>query len=196
MAGSEPAKKDRLKSINSAEERSLVVAAQRDPAQFIDLYESNFPAVYGYIARRVRDRSLAEEFTSEVFHRALANLPRFKWTGAPFATWLFRIASNLIAERLKRAAREGDHAVNLSRASEISELPLKQKELEQLERQTHLNRLVDELPRDQRQVLIMRFAEEKSIREIALKLDRSEGAIKQLQFRALQSLRRTLMSNE
>src|SRR3989442_12414604 len=112
MAGSEPAKKVRLKRANEADERLLVEAAQRDASRFAALYENYFELVYAYVARRVRDRAATEDLTAEVFHKALANLPRYKWTGAPFAAWLFRITSNLIADRAKRAAREGNVAVS------------------------------------------------------------------------------------
>src|SRR6266853_4767942 len=115
MAGSEPAKETRPGREPEAEERRLVEAAQRDTARFGDLYEHYFELVYAYVVRRTRDRNEAEDLTAEVFHKALRSLPRFKWTGAPFAAWLFRIASNLIADRAKRAAREG--------ASESGTLP-------------------------------------------------------------------------
>src|SRR5258706_14813210 len=98
--------------------------------------------VYAYIARGLRNRAETEDLTAEVFRRALQSLPRFKWTGAPFAAWLFRIASNLIADRAKRAAREG--------ASEAGTLPhgqsgathTQQTDLEQGERQANVVRLV------------------------------------------------------
>ncbi len=87
-------------------ERELLAAAQEDPSRFAELYELHFERVYAYIVRRVRDRSAAEELTSHVFHQALANLGKFKWRGAPFASWLFRIAANAIADRAKRLKRE------------------------------------------------------------------------------------------
>ena len=59
-------------------ERLLIEAAQRDPRRFAELYEQNFDRVYAFIARRVRNREEAEDLTSEVFHQALANLPRFR----------------------------------------------------------------------------------------------------------------------
>src|SRR5205807_3024623 len=102
MAGSEPAQKTR----SEADERRLIEAAQQDRACFGAVYERYFELVYGYVARRVNDRGAAEDLTSEVFRKALANLTRFKWTGAPFGAWLIRIASNLIADRAKRAGRE------------------------------------------------------------------------------------------
>ena len=81
-------------------------AAQQDRAHFVEVYEEYFALVYAYVARRTRSRDDAEDMTAEVFRKALENLSRFKWTGAPFGAWLLRIASNLIADRAKRAARE------------------------------------------------------------------------------------------
>src|ERR1700694_6191147 len=89
------------------EERLLIEAAQKDPCRVADLYEIYFARVYAYIARRVNDRTEAEDLTSEVFHDALANMRRFEWRGAPFAAWLYRIAANAIADRSERLARGG-----------------------------------------------------------------------------------------
>ncbi len=195
MAGSEPAMDTRPGRDGEAEERRLVEAAQRDTARFGDLYEHYFELVYAYVARRVRDRNEAEDLTAEVFHKALRSLPRFKWTGAPFAAWLFRIASNMIADRAQRAARERNLGSDEDSPETYAPQP-QQTDLEESERSACLFRSVDQLAEDQRRVLIMRFAEEKSIREIARTLGRSEGAIKQLQFRALESVRKRLASGE
>ena len=197
MAGGEPAQLIRPREFDGTEERRLVEAAQSDPARFAVLYERCFEVVYAYISRRVGDRSEAEDLTAEVFRKALASLPRFKWTGAPFTAWLFRIAANLIADRSKRRAREGG---TTSEASGLSDDPkpakqIQQLELEECERRARLFRLVERLAEDQRRVIVMRFAEEKSIRDIANELGRSEGAIKQLQFRALENLRAKFASN-
>jgi RNA polymerase sigma-70 factor (ECF subfamily) len=167
----------------------LIEAAQEDPSRFAELYELHFERVYAYIARRVRERSAAEELTSHVFHQALANLGKFKWRGAPLAAWLFRIAANSIADRWQRLARESAGNIALPRETPVDS---PEPNLEQIETLARVYRLVDELPWDQRYVIRLRFAEEKSIREIAQQLSRSEGAIKQLQFRALQNLRARL----
>src|SRR6266849_3210401 len=194
MAGSEPAQNIRPSKEREAKERRLIEAAQSDPARFGEVYEHYFALVYAYVARRVRNRDEAEDLTAEVFRKALASLPRFKWRGAPFAAWLFRIASNMIADRSKRVAREvpldeagataRSSSAQISKGTDTSQ----QEDLEDSERRALLFRLVDELAEDQGRVLLMRFAEEKSIREIAEALGRSEGAVKQLQFRALENL--------
>ncbi|HSS19898.1 MAG TPA: sigma-70 family RNA polymerase sigma factor [Pyrinomonadaceae bacterium] len=170
---------------NQFDERELIAAAQEDPGRFAELYELHFERVYAYIARRVLERSAAEELTSHVFHQALANLKKYKWRGAPFAAWLFRIAANSIADRANRTARE-----SALPAAEISTTA--EPDLEKVETLARVYRFVAELPWDQQYVVRARFTEEKSIREIAQQLSRSEGAIKQLQFRALQSLRTRL----
>lgn len=171
---------------NQQDERALIEAAQKDSSRFAELYELHFERVYAYIARRVRERSATEELTSHVFHQALANLGKFKWRGAPFASWLYRIARNSIADRAQRLQRESAHELS-EQSSAIVATP--EPDLEQIERIAQVYQLVDKLPWDQRYVIRLRFAEEKSIREIAQQLSRSEGAIKQLQFRALQNLR-------
>jgi len=163
-----------------SQERLLVEAAQKDPARFGELYEIHFERVYAYVAKRVGDRDAAEDLTSEVFHRALASLPRFDWRGIPFAVWLLRIAANLIVDRWKQVGRE---VVEDPPEQVIEVCPV------EVEHRARLFRMVELLPEDQRRVVIMRFAEEKSIKEIAGELGRTEGAVKQLQFRGLQNLR-------
>ena len=174
-----------------ADERLLVEAAQRDPSRFAELYENNFERVYAFIVRRVRDRDAAEDLTSEVFHQALAHLGRYEWCGVPFAAWLLRIASNAVSDRWQQAARERGNPASAEPFG-LAQGKTGEVELEESEQRARLFRLVKNLPADQLQVIQMRFAEDKSIREIAQKLGRSEGAVKQLQFRALENLRQRM----
>jgi len=176
-------RKPALKAIREdAEERQLVEAAQADPAKFGKLYDAHFERIYGFIVRRVRERDKAEDLTSEVFHKALANLKSYEWRGTPFVAWLFRIAANAVSDQMKRAAREPMHV-------EDSAEPSGEPEQEAVEYQAQLFRLVEKLPAEQRRVVFGRFVEQRSIREIAHQLGKSEGAVKQLQFRALEKLR-------
>ncbi len=166
-------------------ERLRIEAAQKDPSRFGELYEEHFERIYAFVLRRVRDRHAAQDLTAEVFHQALANLPRFEWRGAPFASWLYRIAANAVADHTHRSAREtGDPPPERT-----------QDDFAGVEERATLFRLVDRLPADQRKVIVMRFAEERSIREIAQALGRTEGAVKQLQWRGLQTLRAKLGRN-
>ncbi len=162
------------------DERSLIEAAQRDPRSFAGLYEANFDRVYAFVVSRVLDRTEAEDITAEVFHQALANIGQFEWRGTPFIAWLLRIASNAIADRWQR----------LSRHREVPDDDLAEAGVEDgTERRVMLAQLMEDLPPDQKLVVERRFIDQRSIRDIAVELGRTEGAVKQLQFRALQALR-------
>src|SRR5439155_5932511 len=106
-------------SSQETDERLLLEAAQKDPGRFGDLYEMHFERVYAFISRRVADRSTAEDLTSEVFHKALANLRRYQWRGVPFSAWLYKIAANCIADRFKQASREVPSSDDLPEGSTI-----------------------------------------------------------------------------
>src|SRR5439155_11499500 len=143
--------------------------------------ELHFHRVYAYVLRRVRwRREEAEDVTSEVFHHALASIGNYDCRGVPFSAWLIRIAANLIVDRWRQASRE-------------SETPppedIEDGSSEDIEQCAALSQLVHGLPKDQRRIVTLRFVEQKSIKEIAKEIQRTEGAVKQLQFRALTKLR-------
>jgi RNA polymerase sigma-70 factor (ECF subfamily) len=161
-------------------ERLLVEAARQDPAHFAQLYDNNFERVYAYVAHRVRNREEAQDATADVFHQALASLPGFEWRGLPFAAWLLGIAANVLSDRWRRIAMTHEVA-----AEDLDQIGVE----DDVERRAMLYQLVDALPLDQRRVIVRRFVGQKSLRETATELGRSEGAIKQLQLRALQNLR-------
>ena len=171
---------------NQNDERLQVEAARKNPARFADLYENNFERVYAYIVHRVRNRDEAQDATADVFHRALAGLPRFEWRGLPFVAWLLGIAANVLSDRRQRAAKQQEVVTD-----DLDQIGTE----DAIEQRAMLYQLVDTLPADQRQVIIWRFVGQKSLREIATEFGRSEGAIKQLQLRALQNLRERIRSN-
>jgi RNA polymerase sigma-70 factor (ECF subfamily) len=160
------------------DERPLIEAAQADPARFLDLYDRYFHRVWAYAIRRAADRAEAEDVTSEVFRRALENLRAYEWRGIPFAAWLLRIAANALAQRREKAGRESwDPPPDMAGPDE------------ELERRVILFQMVERLPDVQRRVIELRYVEEKSLQEMAAELGKTEGAVKQLQRRALESLR-------
>jgi RNA polymerase sigma-70 factor, ECF subfamily len=179
-----------LTSLN--DERLLIQAAQSDPGRFADLYENNFNRVYAFVARRVKDREEAQDVTAEVFHEALKNLGGFQWRGVPFAAWLLRIAANALADRWQRAARSVEVPAEDAQIENGADIV----DAAEVERRAMLFQLVDRLPKDQRLVVMRRFVDQKSIREIAHELGRSDGAIKQLQFRALETLRQQMRKSD
>jgi RNA polymerase sigma-70 factor (ECF subfamily) len=163
------------------DDRQLIAAAQADPGRFVDVYDRYVDRVYAFVSRRTDSRAAAEDITSQVFEQALRTIGRFEWRGVPVTAWLFRIASNAMADYWRQHAREAHEP--------LPDLPGPH-EVEDLERRLALYKHVEQLPDLQQQVIRMRFIEEKSIREVASALNRSEGAVKQLQLRALENLRK------
>jgi RNA polymerase sigma-70 factor (ECF subfamily) len=163
---------------SSSEDRELVAAAQADPARFAEIYESHFYLVYAYVVRRVGDRAHAEDVTSEVFHDAFAGLHGFEWRKVPFRAWLLRIAQRAVADHWSKRGRDSGVAIEPEPVNDDTE------------QRAQMFQLVDRLPEAQYRTIHMRFVEQKSIREIAVELNRSEGAVKQLQQRAIENLRK------
>lgn len=160
------------------DERALVEAAKLDASRFLELYDRHFHRVWAFVIRRTSNRAEAEDVTSDVFRKALEHLPRYESRGVPFAAWLLRIAANMLADRWQKAALEsGDPLPDIGEADT------------DLERRAMLFELIDRLPDAQRLVIELRFIEGRSVLEVSRALGRSEGAIKQLQRRALDSLR-------
>jgi RNA polymerase sigma-70 factor, ECF subfamily len=164
------------------DERILVEAAQQDPRRFAELYELHFHRVYAYVVKRVHSREEAEDLTSEVFRHALAKIKKFEWRGVPFSAWLIRIAANVVTDRWRRVQHQDDQSL----PEELADTAAHRADMEQ---SAEIFQLVEGLPPDQKRVVQLRFVEQKSIREIAEQIGRTEGAVKQLQFRALQKLR-------
>jgi len=168
------------------DDRILIEAAQADSARFVEIYERYFDRVYAFVSRRVGNRAASEDITSQVFEQALRTIGSFEWRGVPLSAWLFRIASNALTDYWRERARHADDArLEASDPGELGEIELR----------LALYRYVERLPDIQQQVIRMRFIEEKTIHEVAAALGRSEGAVKQLQLRALQSLRRSMGRN-
>ena len=161
------------------DERLLIEAAKIDPLRFADLYERHFDRVYAFVARRAPGRADAEDVTAEVFHRALANVGSFEWRGSPFVAWLLQIARNALADRWQRPTWERNELAPETDDGVAADV----------DRRAMLSELVSRLPEDQQRVVLLRFIEQKSVREVAHDLQRTEGAVKQLQYRALESLR-------
>jgi RNA polymerase sigma-70 factor (ECF subfamily) len=168
-----------VKTVERENDDRLLIKAQNEPVRFAELYEQNFHRVYAFIARRVGSRDHAQDLTAEVFHRALASIGSFHWQGAPFISWLYGIAANVLAA----------HWQKLGRNPAQLEEDWDEGGSEEIERRAILAELVESLLPDQRMVIERRFIEQRSIREVATELGRSEGAIKQLQLRALENLR-------
>jgi RNA polymerase sigma-70 factor (ECF subfamily) len=140
-------------------------------------------AIYAFVSRRTGTGRSPKDITSQVFEQALRASDAFEWRGVPLAAWLYRIAANALADT---GANAGETRTNRRPTCRM------RASVEESIGGSRLYQQVDQLPDLQRQVIRMRFVEEKSIRDVRPLLERSEGAIKQLQLRALENLRKSM----
>ncbi len=164
-------------------------ARNGDVAAFGEIYDTHVDSVYRYLLYRVREPSDAEDLTSEVFTRAFANIHRYRWQGKSFLAWLYTIARNAVTDRRRRdrPTVELDNAYGLA-----AEGPSAHDRAVLGEEVDALRGAVKHLTGEQQEVLVLRFIENMSSREVATILGKNEGAIRALQFRALGRLRKIL----
>ncbi len=172
----------------SKEEMQLVQRAASDPEAFGELYSRHVRRIYNYIYYRTGDYQDAEDLTARVFQRALNHVGSFEDQGVPFSAWLYRIAHNLVANWHRDRSRRPvvpleDHVVETGMSTHPEAVAVAEEENEML------LALVRRLSADRQQLLILKFVERLSNAEIGEIMGRTEGAIKSLFHRTLNSLR-------
>lgn len=172
----------------NAQEQVLDRAIGGDEQAFGLLYQENVEKIYNYIYYRTGNKNDAEDLTSRVFQRALNHITKYKKTNVPFSAWLYRIAHNLVANwyrdsKKKKEVPIEDHAY-LHVKSDIPE-----KEIEQKQEIEFLLKVLHELPHDRQMLLILKYVEDLTNKEIGQIMGKSEGAIKSLYHRTLIELR-------
>jgi RNA polymerase sigma-70 factor (ECF subfamily) len=165
---------------------SDVRAAQVDRAAFGVLYRRYLDRVYGYSFYLLGDHHDAEDATERTFLAALGAIEGFRDQGGSFRAWLFRIAHNQVANVLRSRERHATSPLDLVAEPVAADDPAVS--LAASEEARRLRRALGTLPDDRRQVLVLRFVDGLSAREIGAVLDRSEGAVRVLQHRALREL--------
>lgn len=172
------------------DDTSLVLRAiQRDQEAFGELYDRHIVRVYRHIYYMVGSAPEAEDLAAQTFLRAWEAIDRYQVRGAPFVSWLLRIAHNLGVSHL-RARRETSQihdGIVDDKMRRDPESAYQQTAEEELVREAIL-RLRDE----QRQVIILRFIEDLDYREVAEIIGKSVAAIRVIQHRALNSLRKQM----
>lgn len=170
------------------DESALIAAAKEDPREFGKLYERYVDRIYNYIYQRVSGVRDAEDLTSRTFYRALSHLPDYEDRGYPFSAWLYRIAHNLLANWYRDHDRHEVLALN----EDIAENPVRNRPEVQASVQSDkelLATVVQELDRARQELLVLKFTEGLTNRQIGKIMGRSEGAIKSLYHRTLLQLR-------
>lgn len=178
----------------SSEDSLVKRAVQRDREAFASLYDRHVEHVYKHIYYMVLNKSDAEDITQEVFIRAWKYIDKYRYTGAPFVAWLIKIARNLIVDHYKARKKVG-HLVELEVGSQTDETNPEAITEASLNR-SHVRKAILKLKGEKQKVILMHFIDGFSYREIAKLLNKSEGAVRVIQYRALNDLRHMLMRSE
>lgn len=159
---------------------------QRKEERLAALFDSCYPRLARYAYARLGDRTEAEDVASDVFVRALESLDSYQERGLPMEAWLFRIAHNLVVDRLRRAGRfeRSDEA-----PEELPDSPDPARIAEERILMSDVRNAMEQLSPGQREVVSLRFYAELSSREVAGVLQKSDGAVREMQRAALEKLR-------
>ena len=164
------------------QESRLIEESKVNPTAFSSLYEHYLPKVYRFAYYRTGTCYEAEDVVAQTFLQAIEGLARYEDRGFSLGCWLYKIASNIIRTRQQSRSREV-HCFETASAADWDT------KIELLPEQMFLQEALHTLPDTQQQVLVLRYVQDLSINEVARILGRSEGAVKQLAFRGLQTMR-------
>jgi len=172
-------------------ERLVKLAQKNDAESFGELYDKFVVLIYRYVYYRV-DRGEAEDLTELVFLKAWENRRRYKkQNGNSFSSWIFRIAHNVVVDfyraRFKNETTELSDEI-ISENQDINPVFQAQSKFDQYE----LTEVIRQLPQNQQQVIVLKFVSELKNSEIAEVINKTEGAVRIIQFRALARLKKLL----
>jgi RNA polymerase sigma-70 factor (ECF subfamily) len=173
--------------------RLVDLAQQGDRAALEELYLIHFDRIYSYLHVTVGNRHDAEDLTTQTFLKMLESIGRFRWQSAPFSAWLFRIAHNLAMDHF-RAHRRRQPEADVPEPIGSEEPSAELEAMQSIGRQSMLE-LIEKLSPEQQQVLTLKFVFNFANADVAKILDKTEGAIKSLQHRALASLQKQISSS-
>jgi len=171
-----------------SDDEALNRAIQGDPDAFSVLYERYVKRIYNYIFYRTGSPPDAEDLTERVFHRAFGHIQSYTNRGVPFSAWLYRIAHNLVANWHRDNSRRREVPLEDRTTLGVHRTP-PEIELVQNQEKEVLLQVIRHLPEERQQLLILKFVEHLSNQEVAVIMNRSEGAIKSLYHRTLLALR-------
>lgn len=174
----------------ASDDTPLVLRAiQRDQDAFGELYDRHVVRVYRHIYYMIGSQPEAEDLTAQTFLKAWEAIDRYQVRGAPFVSWLLRIAHNLGVSHLrsKRETSQVHEGIVDDKARRDPESALQQTIEEEMVREAILK-----LREEQRQVIILRFIEDLDYREVAEIIGKSVAAIRVIQHRALNAMRKQM----
>lgn len=160
-------------------------------AKLASLYQEYYDKIARYAYARIGDRSEAEDIAGEVFLKALESLKSYKERGVPMQAWLFSIAHNLVVDHLRKMAKRKTVPIDAAQVgANVNLVTVAEKNIE-LER---VNRAMEQLTQQQREVLRLRFFGGLTSKEAGSILDKSDGAVREMQRAAIEMLRELLVT--
>jgi RNA polymerase sigma-70 factor (ECF subfamily) len=171
------------------EEDLATALAARDHAAWQQLFDDHHRRIFQFALLRTGDRADADDIASIVFTEAVRSIDSFRYRGAPVSAWLFRIARNEIADHLKRRASKPAHSLSDER---VGASLAAQDTFGPGDAMRDVSSALGKLKVEYRDVILLRFVHGLNVAETASAMEKSEGAVKVMQTRALQSLRRAL----
>lgn len=171
-----------------SESELVQLATQGDSQAFGALYEKYIEDIYSYVYYRTSDTKEAEDLTSRVFLRALKHIGNYEDRGYPFSAWLYRIAHNLVVNWYRDNDRNEEVPL-VDQFPPPSTQGVMEKRLLKKDERKRLMDIIQELPHDRQQLIILKHVEGLTNKEIGTIMERTEGAIKALYHRTLVSLR-------
>lgn len=173
----------------SIDDELLARSIRGDAQAFGDLYERHLVSIYRYIYTRIGEAREAEDLTETVFIKAWQALPKFKRSRASFRTWLYRVAHNLLVDQYRTHKDE----IELPENGRLqSSSPLPEEQVIAMERSEYLAACIRRLNPRYQEILTLRFINEMSHEEAAQVMEKSVGAVRVLQHRALKALQEQL----
>jgi len=175
-------------------DRLLECAQKLDTQALAQIHDRYYPAVYRYVRYRLDNEQVVEDISSEVFLRLLNHFHKQKGEIHDLRAWLIGTASNLVNDHLRQKYRRptedlDDHEF-LAASDDLNST------VEQNDNQRAVRQAIQQLTREQQHVLALRFSQGLSIEETAQLMNKTNGAIKVLQFRALAAIRKLLEARE
>lgn len=169
----------------------LARARKLESAALAEIHDTYYGPIFRYVAFRVADRETAEDLTSEVFTRLLSALRDRNAPQNTLRGWLYGVASRVVSDHHRKRYRAPQVELN-DNVMSSDEGPAET--VEAMLTHEGLRRAMSELTEEQQNVIALRFGFEMPIQEVARTLGKSEGAVKQLQARAIASLARKMSS--
>jgi len=168
------------------EEYQIIKKAVENPEVFGFLYEKYYKQIFLFVLRRIDNKTATADLVSQIFLKAMLNLAKYKFQGLPFSAWLYRIATNQINEFYRGSDFQRVISIEDAQINNV----LKDVHITDSEKTDLISKLLEELDKDEVQILELRFFEDRPFKEVAFILEITENNAKVRTYRILEKLKK------